>query len=177
MSKTPVAMRTNGRSCDPHFHPGEYLFRRVPDWIWDDPTDRPGPEAIELPDMSVGRSRYGHAEWVRYDVINNRHYEKWGVLGVQVQDIPPKYWDLGVYKYTFQSCHDPLENDYPHTEIRVSNNGVRIELLKDLPEDIHLKWRLALLDVVEAIIKPMQIVPLRETAPVSHKLEPHSVIA
>lgn len=176
MSKQPVAMRTNGRPLDPYFHPDERLFRRVPIWMWDDPADRPGPEAVELPDMSVGRSRYGHAEWVRFDVLNNHFFAEWGVLAVRVGDIPPKFWQLGVYQYTFHPSHEPLEKDYPHTEVRVYKNDTHISLDESLPEDIHLKWRLSLLEVMDAIIKPNQEVPVREAAPVSHKLEPHRVI-
>ena len=99
MSKPPLAMRTNKRPPDPYFHPDERLFRRVPLLIWDDPADRPGPEAVELPDMSVGRSKYGHAEWVRFDVVNNRYFEEWVVLAVRVDDIPPQFWQHAVYQY------------------------------------------------------------------------------
>ena len=175
MSKPPAAMKANGRPVDPHFHPDECLFRRVPDWLWDDPAEPPGLEAVELPSMSVGRSKYGHAEWMRFDVVNDRHFELWAVLSVRVGDIPPKYWDSGVYKYTFRPCHDPLDKDYPHSEVRVFNNEVLIELLKDLPEDIHLKWRIALLDVISTVIKPGQNVVIRQTAPISHKVEPHTI--
>ncbi len=175
MSKPPLAMRTNGRNSDPYFHPDEFLFRRVPIRIWDDPSDRPGPEAIELPDISVGRSKYAHAEWVRFDVANNHHFEDWGVLAVQVRDIPPQFWTLGIYQFTFEPYHDPLEKDYAHSEIRAFSNGIPVRLNEELPEDLHLKWRLALLKVMEAVIKPNQLVSVRENPPVSYKLEPHRV--
>ncbi len=175
MSKPPAAMKTNGRPREPRFDPAEHLFRRVPLSIWDDPTERPGPEAVELPDMSVGRSKFGHAEWVRFDVVNGQHYEDWGILGVLVSDIPPRFWDLGVFQYTFVPCHDPEERDYPHSEVRAYNNGVHIRLADALPEDIHLKWRVALLREMDPIIKPRQKVPTREQPPRSHLLEAHTV--
>jgi len=62
MSSPPIAMRANGRPEDPYFVAEEFLFRRIPTQIWDDPTEDLGIEAIELPDVSVGRSKYGHAE-------------------------------------------------------------------------------------------------------------------
>jgi hypothetical protein len=137
-------------------------------------------EAIELPDremsISMGRSRYGHAEWVRFDTVNGRFHEAWGVFGVVVRNIPPQYWDSGVYKFTFSACHDPLERDYPHSEVRVFKNSMRVLLQSELPEDIELKWRYALLDVMETIIKPKHLVEVREKEPVSFKLEPHRVI-
>ncbi|OWK39668.1 hypothetical protein FRUB_05558 [Fimbriiglobus ruber] len=60
--------------------------------------------------------------------------------------------------------------------MRVYNNGEHIKLSEALPEDIHLKWRLALLQVMDPIVKPNQKIPIREKAPVSHKLEPHRVV-
>lgn len=62
MSSLPDAMRRKGRPEVPHFSPEEYLFRRVPTHIWDDPAEELGVEAIELPHVSVGRSKYGHAD-------------------------------------------------------------------------------------------------------------------
>ena len=172
MSKPPAAMRTEKRYADQHFLPDEYLFRRVPLSLWEDPNERPGPDAVRLPDLSVGRSKYAHPEWVRFDVVKNQHYQEWGVLGVLVDDIPPQFWDLAVYLYTFKTRHDPLENDYSHTEIRVFSNGKHVTLDEALPEEIHLKWRLILLKRMSAIIKPYQDVPCRQKPPSSQKLEP-----
>jgi hypothetical protein len=99
------------------------------------------------------------------------------VLGVFVEDIPPQFWDLAIYQYTFEPRHDPQEQDYPHCEVRVFSNGEHVILDDVLPEEIHLKWRLALLRKMRAVIKPHQLVPTREKPPSSHKLEPHSVVS
>ena len=172
MSKPPAAMRTNERHPDKHFPPDEFLFRRVPLSQWDEPDARPGPDAVRLPDLSVGRSKYAHPEWLRFDVVKNQHYEEWGVLGVKVEDIPPAFWDLAVYLYTFETHHDPQANDYPHSEVRVFSNASHVQLDDVLHEEIHLKWRLVLLKKMRAIIKPYQLVPTRQNPPASHKLEP-----
>lgn len=177
MSKTPEAMRRNGRNVVPHFDDDEHLFRRVPLSCWDDPDERPGVDAVELPDMSVGRSKYGHAEWVRFDVVNGRHYSDWGVISFKVGDVPPSYWDLGIYQFTFRAVHSPLDNDYPHSEVQVKKNGSHVLLAAELPEDVHLKWRIALLGHMTAVIRPSQIVRIRSNPPISHRLEPHSVIS
>jgi hypothetical protein len=174
MSSPPLAMRANGRPEDPHFVADEYLFRRIPTQIWDDPAEDLGIEAIELPDISVGRSKYGHAEWVRFDVINGRHYEDWAVIGVQVGDIPPELWQEGVFHFEFRACHAPGEYDYPHSEIRAFEDNGHINLASMLPEDIHLKWRERLLRKMTTILKPYQRVRVRQQPPVSHKLEPHA---
>ena len=172
MSKPPAAMKANERHPEKHFPPDEHLFRRVPLSQWDDPLAWPGADAVKLPDMSVGRSKFAHPEWLRFDVVKNQHYEEWGILGVKVEDIPPEFWDLAVYLFTFEPQHDPQPNDYPHSEVRAFNNSLHVRLDDVLPEEIHLKWRLALLKKMRAIIKPYQIVPTRQLAPVSHRLEP-----
>jgi hypothetical protein len=165
-------MRTNNRPQDPHFHADEYLFRRVPTAIWDDPGDELGIEAVQLPDISVGRSKYGHAEWARFDVVNGRFYEEWGVVGVQVADIPHELWREGVFRFVFLPRHSPLEKDYPHSEICAFENERHINAVDGIPEDVHLKWRERLLRELHTIIKPHQRVVVRQAPPVSHKIEP-----
>jgi hypothetical protein len=168
-------MRTGGRHPDPHFHDDEYLFRRVPTSLWDDPAKEFDIDAVRLPDISVGRSKYGHAEWVRFDVVNNRFYEEWGVVAVQVKDIPPPLWRDGVFHFEFRARHSPLEDDYPHAEICAFENGQHLDGIARIPEDVDLQWRELLLRKLQKIIRPHQRVRIREHAPVSHKLEPHAV--
>lgn len=177
MSSPPVAMRTNGRPVDPHFHPEEFLFRRVPTALWDDPAEDFDLDAVELPDISVNRSKFGHAEWARFDVLNNRYYEEWGVLAVQLQDIPPELWREGVYHFVFRVCHCPEEKNYPHAEIRAYENENHLDRREKIPEDVDLAWRERLLRKLRRIIKPHQKVKIRDQAPVSHKLEPHFVVS
>ena len=174
MNSPPAKMRANGRPEDPHFGADEYLFRRVPTYIWDNPADDFGIEAVELPDISVSRSKYAHAEWVRFDVVNGHHFETWGVIGVQVGDIPHELWRDGVFHFEFRACHAPHKNDYPHSEIRAFENTQHVDLLARLPEDIDLKWRERLLRKTKTIIKPHQKVRVRQQPPISHKLEPHT---
>jgi hypothetical protein len=173
-------MRTNGRHVDKRFAADEYLFRRVPPSVWEKPEERPGPDAVKLTDVSVGRRKYAHPEWLRFDVVKNQHYHEWGIIGFMVGDIPPSFWNLAVYLYTFETHHDPKENDYPHSEIRAFNNSEHIEyregendvdLDKRLPEDIHLKWRIAMLKKMRVFLRPGQIIQTRQNTPTSHKPE------
>lgn len=177
MSSPPIAMRANGRPEDPHFHPEEFLFRRVPTALWDDPAGELGVDAVQLPDISVARSKYGHAEWARFDVLNNRLYEEWGIVAVQVQDIPPELWREGMFHFVFRVDHRPEDRNYPHAEIRAYENDLHLDQPGKIPEDVDLAWRERLLRKLKTIIKPHQKVCVRETAPVSHKLEPHVVIS
>lgn len=173
MASPPAAMRRGGRHVDPHFHTDEHLL------LWEDPDDELPVGAVELPDMSVGRSKYGHAEWVRFDVGNHRHFEDWGVIAFRVGDIPTPEWKHGTFRDDFRPCHEPLDSDYPHSEVRAFENDVHItEPLKDLlPEDVHLKWREKLLRQARVLIKRHQRVIVRQSPPVSHKLESHAVEA
>ena len=60
VSKRPRGMRREERDGEyPHFDPEEYLFRRVPLILWPSADDLVEVDAVELPDMSVGRSRMG----------------------------------------------------------------------------------------------------------------------
>lgn len=173
MSKRPRGMKREEHDGEyPHFDPNEYLFRRVPLALWSSADDPVEVDAVELPDMSVGRSRFGHPEWVRFDVVNNVHFEDWGVIGFRVRSIHPRFWVNGIEEFTFEPCHDPLEQDYPHTEVRVFLNGQHVPTLDGVPEDIHLKWREMLLREVERLIRPEQVVPVRDDRPTSHVLEP-----
>ena len=171
-------MHANKRPPNQNFHHDEYLFRRVPTWIWDDPAEELGLEAVELPDISVGRSKFGHAEWVRFDVIHNCHHEDWAVVGVMVERVPPAIWREGYPRLVFKTCHVPIERDYPHSEIQAFDDvGQHVNMIDLLPEEIHLEWREKLLREIETIIKPFQKVLVREDPPATHKLEPHTVIA
>jgi hypothetical protein len=134
-------------------------------------------DAVQLPDISVGRSKYGHAEWTRFDVLNNRFHEDWGMVAVQVQDIPPELWREGVFHFVFKPHHCPEEKNYPHAEIRAYENDMHLEQAERIPEDVDLAWRERLLRKLQTIIKPHQKVIVREQAPASHKLEPHCVLS
>ena len=77
MSKRPKAMgRADDETEYPHFAADEVLYRRVPLVLWPSTDDDIELDAIELPDMSVARSRFGHPEWVRFDVVNGHHFEE-----------------------------------------------------------------------------------------------------
>ena len=162
-------MRRNKRPAIPHFHGEEFLYRRVPLELWSDPGTPLGVNAIELPDMSVGRSKFGHPEWLRIDEVEGqlRHYDDWGVVGFRLQDIPPERWDVGVFKYQFAARHMPEEWNYPHSEVQVSHDGRHLQLVDELPDEIHLLWREILLHTITVFLKPYQRAAIRQNAPVS----------
>lgn len=173
MSKRPTAMESgDGEAEYPHFVPDEVLFRRVPLILWQSKDDDIELDAIELPDMSVGRSRFGHPEWVRFDVVNGKHFDDWGIIGFEVRAIHPHFWVNGTDSFTFRPAHDPLDLDYPHTEVRVYLDAERISIAERIPHHIRLKWRELLFRQIRRVIRPFQVVRVRVTRPASHIPEP-----
>lgn len=178
MSRISAAMRQQGRHPVPHFDPQEYLYRRIPLDLWDDPAASIDVNAVSLPDLSVGRSRFGHPEWVRVDMLIDgagqkyeKYFEGWGVIGFQVSDIPHERWMDGVTHYMFTAFHDPEEHNYPHSEVRCFEDGKHIDALTQLPKEMHLRWRELLLRRIKVFLKPHQPATIRQTAPISHKPE------
>lgn len=145
MAEMPPELLTRDRSVDPDFADEELLYRRF------HPSHLDGAEiaidAVELPDMSVNRSKYSRPEWVIWDEA----FEGWGVLAFRVRDIPPDriVWHAGVIPYTLEPRHMPLKYNYPHTEVWVFRDGIHIIQgtsvqpgnLQLLDPDFHLRWR------------------------------------
>lgn len=150
MADVPDAMKQLGRLPDPIFRPEERLFRRVR------PDDIEGVtvavDAIELPDMSVNREKYGPPDWLLLD----EEYGTWGVAAFMVKDIPSDITHLGVVEYSFQAEHRPLRNNYPHSEIWAYKDGAHIDVkhAEDLDPEPQLRWRERLQWKIRIAIQP-----------------------
>lgn len=150
MAELPDGMRQHGRLPDPHFDPQERLFRRFrPEDIEDNTV---AVDAIELPDMSVNREKYGPPNWLLLDEA----FESWGVAAFAVRDIPPGITHLGVIQYAFRVEHQPERNNYPHSEVRAYKDGNHIDLKHkaDLDPEPHLRWRQRLQWKTKIVIQP-----------------------
>lgn len=148
MANVPNEMRRNGRPVDPVFNDDENLFRRfAPDCF---EGERLEIDAIELPDMSVNREKYGPPEWLLID------YAEWGVLSFAVVDIPRQLLHLGVTQYTFAPEHCPTRNNYPHSEVRAYCNDRHVSAKTAflLDPEAHQRWRQLLLWHCTPIIRP-----------------------
>ncbi len=154
MAEIPDDMRTGSRHPDPVFNDEERLFRRFR------PDDFDGaevaPEAFELPDMSVNREKYGPPDWLMLD----EDFESWGVVGFKVKDMPrgKDMLHLGVIVYVLQAEHVPLRLNYPHSEVRIYRDRIRIcrekANLALLEPEFHLRWRERLSRVCRLVIEP-----------------------
>ena len=154
MSNVPPEMMTLERTPDPDFAADEILFRRFrPE---DFEKGEVPPEAFELPDMSVNREKYGPADWL----LLEEAFRAWGVAGFRVRDIPhdEALLHLGVIAYVLRPEHVPLKFNYPHSEIRIFRDGVRIcknhANLELLEPEFHIRWRERLSQATWVVVAP-----------------------
>ena len=141
MTDVPAEMKQNGRPPDPDFNETEKLFRRFhPDHI---DGDEIAPEAFELPDMSVNREKYGPPAWL----LLGDDLSQWGVGAFRVRDVPvdEKLQHLGVIFYDLRAEHVPHQRNYPHSEVRIYRDEVRVSResrnLSLLEPEFHMRWR------------------------------------
>jgi hypothetical protein len=150
MADVPEEMMIRERKPDLHFENDEILFRRfTPD---DVDGSRVAVEAIELPDMSVNRSKYGPPAWL----LLEEGFDSWGVFAFRVGDIPPELLHLGKFVYNFEPRHVPLRYNYPHSEVWAFLDGTHIDLKNEelLDPDAHQRWRQLLIWKTWIVIQP-----------------------
>jgi hypothetical protein len=144
MADLPLEMLQRGRAADQDFHDDEHLFRRFPGTHYH-PEEKlkVGEEAIELPDMSVGREKHGGKP--EFLLVNKtqlkKHHPEWGVFQFEVRDIPDRMNHLGQC-YSFRPVHVPEKRDYFHSEVRCYDSDQHHLNAKEiLPRDLALRWR------------------------------------
>ena len=141
MPDLPAEMMTLDREPDQDFDDMERLFRRFPPACLD--RGEISIAAVELPDMSVLREKYGKPEWLLLD----DDYLGWGVLYFLVRDLPPheEITQAGFMSFSLAPRHVPLKKNYPHSEVWMSRDGIHIcrasNNLELLDPDFHLRWR------------------------------------
>lgn len=138
MSDFPPECQTEAREADQSFPSNEVLFRRLkPDGFDGVHVIR---EAIDMPNMSVHRSKTGGKAT---DLIWAEKFAHWGVFRFRVIDIPSPKFEEGM-RYDFRPEHSPTRNCYHHSEIIViDQNGSRVskENFLQLPLTWQLAWK------------------------------------
>ncbi len=173
--KPPGMLRFDGhrdRGVDQTFPRDEVLYRRVPDSLWDDSEEPPFElDAIRMPDMSVGRSKYAHPEWLR---LESEAHAMWGVVGFEVGAVPAEMYADGV-RFAFRVQHDPLPRNYPHAIVmafREGSNGLaHVVSETDLPADRYLLWREKLRRATQVYLRMGEACRVRQSTPGSHRPE------
>lgn len=112
----PARMYRNGREIDPVFDPEELVYHRC---ILSDLVDgKFSSVSIKFPDWSVNRGKYCRPS----DVLLPSWLD-FGVAEFKVKDVPSDMKSSGDTNFNFKIEHDPLEENYSHSELRVYKNG------------------------------------------------------
>jgi hypothetical protein len=134
------------RPVDSHFESSETLYYRCrAEHI---SGDRLLPQAIRFPDFSVNRSKYSEPE----DVLVPT-YLNWGVSAFHVSDLPLAQQTDAQTVYSWQVIHDPLEDNYSHSEVRTDKNGQYSKTL-DVPKTMKKFFRQVLSDKARILKQP-----------------------
>jgi hypothetical protein len=117
--REPERLLRQGRPIDPDFSLEERLYRRCPDTevLQGEPfTD----QIAFYPAMSVNRSKYS----LVHDVLYPDYFAKYGVLSFAAGGIPEPFQPDGGALYEWKPSHEPLEENYAHSEVRTYRDGV-----------------------------------------------------
>jgi len=138
----PPRMLQRGREVDAELPAHEKLYMRCRrEWV-EDKTIKPA--YIHFPDQSVNRDKYSKpADVLLPDSVDSDSHEwiYWGVAGFFVGDIPENMRTGGDVEYRFTAEHDPYEDNYAHTELRVYKNQVRERYKKKINTSVKKKYR------------------------------------
>jgi hypothetical protein len=149
-------MYRDGRPVDDEFQQSELLFFRCKhDEVL--ATDQIKPSAVHFPDQSVNREKYSrHRDVLLPDGSpKSEAWILWGVARVYVRDIPTEMKSSGSISYQFTVEHDPQEENYAHSELRVYKNGQREKDKKKINEQIKKAYRTKLALSARVITKPL----------------------
>ena len=102
---------------DPVFLPSERLFHRVKDE--DVEGENVLPSAIRLPDCSVNREKYALSPEV---ALQGYEDEFSHVASMCAGDLPIPQTTEGSITWMFFVAHDPLVDNYSHTEVRLKKS-------------------------------------------------------
>lgn len=152
----PRRMYRRRRPEDGVFTQDEKLFFRCKRG-WVDGNAQVKPAHVHFPDQSVNREKYSKPGDVllpdRSDKSNEWIY--WGVASTTIADIPEPIETEGRVEYSFTAEHDPLDDNYGHTELRVYKDGNRESNKKKINNQIKKKYRTILALSTHVIIRPL----------------------
>lgn len=147
MPEFPERLLRRGRPVDPVFEPEERLYRRLR-VIDVDLEGRIEPTSLESPDFSVNRGKYSEPA----DVIlsDSSH----GIASFTVADVPESLLSAEEIEFQFSVEHDPLDDNYSHSEVRSYKSGGRLGPRKKPPKAIKTLFRLSLVPKMEILREP-----------------------
>lgn len=150
MPDRPREMFRNGRPLDPVFEPTEDLYLRCSAEHVDVEQKHALPLAVTFTNQSVNRGKYSKPEWV----LVPRWFD-WGIAAFTVQDVPESLSSEGKVRYDFKVEHDPLEDNYAHSEIRTYKGGrYEPDAGKKVTKQVKLRFRTSLCEKARLIRLP-----------------------
>ena len=154
-------MYRNGRPIDPDLPATEKLHLRC----LLEAIDQRGhikPANIHFPDQSVNRQRFSRPRDVllRDGSEQSKAFILWGVASILVSDLPPDDQTTGGagsrgITYSFSAEHDPEEDNYSHTELRVYKNGQRERKSKKINSQVKKRYRTNLALQTRIVVRPL----------------------
>jgi len=146
-SSRPERMYKDDRPIDQFFDKEELLYNRcLSDHIRGNSLL---PSAIKFPDWSVNRSKYSDPE----DVLFPKFFD-WGIAQFTVGDVPDSLTSPGEIIYNFKVDHDPVEDNYAHSEIRTYKEEIHKKDL-DVNNTVKKKFRQILAEKTIVIRQPL----------------------
>lgn len=138
----PERMYRKGRNSDPDFDQKEKLYHRFKQ-LQKASNGKFYPASIRFPDFSVNRERYSEPE----DVLHP-NYKGWGIVSFKVEELPEpikiREGDKNETTYTFGPVHDPLEENFAHSEVRTYKNGQYSENMNVSNKEVKTQFRIHL---------------------------------
>lgn len=142
----PQEMLANGRSPDPTFEPDEELYIRFSQMD----GETVNPICIKCPGQSANRSKYSQPQWVL--LCDYPKFVNFGYGLILVGEIPPELTSTGEVVFSFKPVHDPMDNNYSHTEIRAFKEGQCVKRLYN--KTLILEFRILLSRKIQIIQLP-----------------------
>jgi hypothetical protein len=161
----PSRMYRRGRPVDPDFQPSEGLFFRCQqESIQEDRRIKPA--SVRFPDQSVNREKFSRCTDVlmpsasRDEQENSQEWILWGVAKILVSDIPAPMETVGgrpnqAMTYSFTVAHDPEEDNYGHSELRVFKNGQRESDKRRISDNVKKRYRTMIALKAGLVVRPL----------------------
>lgn len=106
------------------------------------------PTGIKFPDWSVNRSKYSEPD----DVLIPSYLD-WGIAEFQVESVPKKMESPGNVVFEFKVEHDPVDDNYSHSEVRTYKEGTHHKNI-DVNKTVKKQFRQMLSDRTRLIRSP-----------------------
>jgi hypothetical protein len=155
----PIRMWRFGRKIDQEFDPAEALYRRCEkkDLVGGDENSQEvlSPLSVRFPDFSVNRGKHSEPEDVLIPSVGEPPdiYSQMGIVKFTVGLVRWEHRSDQV-KYQMKVEHNPADDNYSHSEVRVYKNGVYDSKLRIKSELMKKEYRARLAREAKIVRRP-----------------------